>query len=157
MDQLAALFEALGFCDVKTYLSTGNVLFTATARPNAADIQKRIAAEFGFEIPVLLLDADTVCRVAEAIPDGWCNDAYQKSDVCYLFPEVDDAAIVMRVGCNSDIETGLYVPGAFLWNIERKHYSRGSLPKIIGTPLYRAMTIRSVKTARRLAALVQGS
>ena len=104
---------------------------------------------------MLVLEANTICRIAESIPESWKNDSDQKSDVCYLFPEIDDATIVMKVGCNSDIETGLYVPGALLWNIERKFYSRGSLPKIVGSPTYRYMTIRNVNTARKLAELVQ--
>ena len=104
----------------------------------------------------MVLDANTVCRVAESIPESWHNDTEQKSDVCFLFPEVDDATIVMKIGCNADIETGLYVPGALLWNIARKNYTRGSLPKVVGTSLYRHMTIRNVNTARKLAEFIKG-
>lgn len=155
MDRLKDLFTEMGFQDVVTYLNTGNVIFTARTKPSAAEVQKRIAATFGLDVPVLLLDANTVCRIAESIPESWRNDADQKSDVCYLFPEVDDATVVMKVGCNADVETGLYVPGAFLWNIERRYYSRGSLPKIVGTKLYAQMTLRNVNTARKLAELLR--
>jgi uncharacterized protein (DUF1697 family) len=155
MDRLKDLFTEMGFQDVVTYLNTGNVIFTARTKPSAAEVQKRIAATFGLDVPVLLLDANTVCRIAKSIPESWRNDADQKSDVCYLFPEVDDATVVMKVGCNADVETGLYVPGAFLWNIERRYYSRGSLPKIVGTKLYAQMTLRNVNTARKLAELLR--
>lgn len=155
MAALKTLFEVSGFTQVVTYLNTGNVVFEALVKPTAALLQKRIAGAFGLSVPVLLLDANAVCRIAESIPESWRNDPDQKSDVCYLFPEVDDATIVMKVGCNADVETGLYVPGAFLWNIERKHYSRASLPKIVGTKLYASMTVRNVNTARKLAELVQ--
>ena len=154
MVALRELFEAAGCEQVVTYLNTGNVVFETVAQPNAAALQKRIAGAFGLDVPVLVLDANSVCRIAEAIPESWHNDSEQKSDVCYLFPEIDDATIVMKVGCNADVETGLYVPGALLWNVERRYYSRSSLPKVVGTPLYRAMTIRNVNTVRKLATLV---
>lgn len=157
MAVLRALFEAAGFTQVVTYLNTGNVVFEAAVKPDVEALQKRIAGAFGLNVPVLLLDANAICRIAESIPESWRNDDSQKSDVCYLFPEVDDATIVMKVGCNADVETGLYVPGAFLWNIERKNYSRGSLPKVIGTKLYSSMTVRNVNTARKLAELVQAA
>lgn len=157
MGVLRTLFESAGFRHVVTYLNTGNVVFNAATKPSVVTLQKRILEEFGMSVPILVLNANAICRIAESIPDSWRNDSDQKSDVCYLFPEVDDATIVMKDGCNADIETGLYVPGALLWNIERKYYSRGSLPKVVGTKLYSSMTVRNVNTARKLAELVQES
>ncbi|QQS19911.1 DUF1697 domain-containing protein [Candidatus Saccharibacteria bacterium] len=155
MSRLKAILESLGCTDVQTYLNSGNAVCKKATKLNATEVEKAIEVEFGFAVPVLVLDANTVCRVAESIPESWRNDDDQKSDVAFLFPAADDASIVMKVGCNSDIETGLYVPGALLWNIERKHQSRGSLPKVVGTPLYQQMSIRNVNTARKLAELVQ--
>ncbi len=125
MERLQKMFVKVGFSDVKTYLNTGNVIFSASSEPSSKTLSEAIEAAFGIDVPVLVLEANTICRIAESIPESWKNDSDQKSDVCYLFPEIDDATIVMKVGCNSDIETGLYVPGALLWNIERKFYSRG--------------------------------
>ena len=118
-------------------------------------MQNTLLSTFGFEIPLLILDGDRICRIAEAIPGGWQNDTTQKSDVAYLFPAVDDATIAMKLGCNADIETAVYTKGALLFSIDRKYQARSSLLKIIGTPLYRQMTIRNVNTARKLAELVQ--
>ncbi|MFZ1249784.1 MAG: DUF1697 domain-containing protein [Candidatus Saccharimonadales bacterium] len=154
MDRLKAVFEAAGYQGVTTYINSGNVVFESVEKPVAAELQKRIAKEFGFEVPLVVVSANTLCRIADSIPDGWQNDTIQKSDVVFLFPAVDDASIVMKLGMNSDIETGVYVPGALLVNIERRHQSRSSMLKVVGTPLYQHMTIRNINTARKLAELV---
>lgn len=57
MTALRASFEALGFTDVATYIASGNVLFTSSAR-SAAGVERRIAsaleAEYGFAVATFL-------------------------------------------------------------------------------------------------------
>jgi len=57
MDRLKALYEGLGFREVRTYIQSGNVVFrsaTRSAARLAERIQESIAAEFGFEVTVIL-------------------------------------------------------------------------------------------------------
>jgi len=68
MERLRAMFEDMGFGNVKTYVQSGNVVFE-TDEPAAglsAKIQKRILRDFGFDVPVLTKSAkemvDTVKR-----------------------------------------------------------------------------------------------
>ena len=155
MSELKRVFEQCGFSEVKTYINSGNVIFESLKKPNVSAIQNTLLSTFGFEIPLLILDGDRICRIAEAIPEGWQNDTIQKSDVAYLFPAADDATITMKLGCNADIETAVYVEGALLYSVERKNQHRSSLLRAVGTSLYQQMTIRNVNTARKLAELVQ--
>ena len=154
MAELKRVFEQCGFSEVKTYINSGNVIFESLKKPTVSAIQNTILSTFGFAVPLLILDGDRMCRIAQAIPEGWQNDTTQKSDVAYLFPTVDDATITMKLGCNPDIETAVYTKGALLFSIDRKYQSRSSLLKIVGTPLYQHMTIRNINTARKLAELV---
>jgi uncharacterized protein (DUF1697 family) len=42
------------------------------------------------------------------------------------------------------------MPGAFVWNVEGKDYQRSGMLKLIGTDLYRNITIRNVNTVRKI-------
>ena len=56
MKPLAALFEAAGARDVRTYIQSGNVIFTATGNSAArlvAQVSSAIAAEHGFAVPIV--------------------------------------------------------------------------------------------------------
>lgn len=154
MAQLKQVFEGMGFGDVSTYINSGNVIFSAATKPNTATIEQRLALHFGFAIDTLVLSAAELASVADAIPGEWANDTEQKSDVAFLFPDVDSPDIVQTIGHKPDIETMRYVPGALLMNISRQNQSKGSLLKIVSMPLYRRMTLRNVTTVRRLAELV---
>lgn len=158
--EFQAVLEGLGFRDVVIYINSGNAVFASDTQPKAADVQAVLEKHFGFDIPTLILSADKVKAIAAAIPPEWTNDAPkpdksgQKSDVLYLFDDVNAPDIIEKLGHRPEVETMIYVDGAVLANISRKDQSRYSLLRLMGTPLYRRMTIRNITTAKKLAELV---
>jgi uncharacterized protein (DUF1697 family) len=40
------------------------------------------------------------------------------------------------------------------WTLPRESYTKSVVPKIIGTPIYRRVTIRSATTARKLLGMI---
>jgi uncharacterized protein (DUF1697 family) len=71
MEALRASFEALGFSNVRTYVQSGNVVFAAkerTAAPLGAKIAARIKRDFGFDVPTLVLGAESLARVVDQNP-----------------------------------------------------------------------------------------
>jgi uncharacterized protein (DUF1697 family) len=70
MERLRAMFEAMGFGQVKTYVQSGNVLFE-TDEPAAslsAKIQKRILKDFDFDVPVLTKSAKELADIVKRNP-----------------------------------------------------------------------------------------
>jgi uncharacterized protein (DUF1697 family) len=71
MDAVRASFDALGFAKVRTYVQSGNVLFTAKAGTEAALAKKvgaRLATDIGFPIGVLVLSPKDLARVVAENP-----------------------------------------------------------------------------------------
>ena len=52
--QLVAAFERAGLEDVATFRASGNVIFSARGRPQAAAIERELERELGFIVPVFL-------------------------------------------------------------------------------------------------------
>jgi uncharacterized protein (DUF1697 family) len=155
MAKLRELFEGLGYERVETYINSGNVIFDAPKIPKAKALQQSLKTTFALDVPVLVIAGKTIRDIAAAIPDEWINDREsRKSDVIYLFDESNRATILDEIKHKPEIESFMYVDGALITTIERVSQTKGSLLKIIGTPLYKTMTIRNVTTARKLASLV---
>lgn len=158
--ELQQVLEELGFQDVVIYINSGNAIFASGKKPQASDVQSALEKHFGFDIPTLVLSGDKVKKIAAAIPDEWTNDvpkpdkSGQKSDVLYLFDEANTSDILKKMTYRPEVETMIYVDGAVLANITRANQTKSSLLRVVGTPLYRQMTIRNVTTARKLAELV---
>jgi uncharacterized protein (DUF1697 family) len=155
MAELKRVFEQCGFSEVTTYINSGNIIFASGSDPDAYKIQTAMKRHFGFEIDALVLNAAEIIAVAQAIPDEWLNDTEQRSDVLFLFRDIDSPDIIHDIGYRPELETVHHVPGALITNVSRKNQSKSSLLKLVGTPLYRRMTIRNVNTVRKLAELVQ--
>src|SRR5690349_21027558 len=68
MATLRGLFEdGLGFTDVKTYVNSGNVVFSGR-KATARRIERAIEAEFGFDVAVVLRTRDELAAVVEENP-----------------------------------------------------------------------------------------
>lgn len=158
--EFQAVLEELGFRDVLIYINSGNAVFTSDSEPETQAVQTALEAHFGFTIPTLILAGEKIRAIAAAIPDDWTNDAPkpdksgQKSDVLYLFEEANTPDILTQLGYRPDVETMTYVDGAVLANVTRMNQSKYSLLRVVGTPLYKQMTVRNITTAKKLAELV---
>jgi uncharacterized protein (DUF1697 family) len=71
MKELAALFEEIGFRNIKTILNSGNVIFEAKAATDAAlvkKIEKTIQDKYGFEVTVQIRKLDDIKKLIEKNP-----------------------------------------------------------------------------------------
>jgi uncharacterized protein (DUF1697 family) len=66
--ELRACFEALGFDDVATFRTSGNVVFGAKKAPAAKRLEKALHDSFGFEVRIFLRTAAQVRAIAAHDP-----------------------------------------------------------------------------------------
>src|SRR5438045_5358964 len=70
MASLRALFEELGFGDVRTFVQSGNVVFSASKAVTPARLEQAIEKEYGFESRVALRTARDLARIVNGNPFG---------------------------------------------------------------------------------------
>ena len=155
MARLRASFERMGFSDVQTYINSGNVIFRHGRAPSEKSIGKALQSDFGFEIKVVVRDRKNIAAVVEALPDDWVNDATMKCDVMFLWAHVDGPEVLDQVTVKPGIDDVKYVEGALLWRVDKADVTRSGMMKIVGTELYKEMTVRNCNTVRKLAALME--
>ena len=90
-------------------------------------------------------------NIAQSIPIEWTNDTNQKTDVAYLFEEIDNKEIINELPIKKEYLNLMYVKGAIIWNVTRDNYNKSHLNKIISHKIYKELTVRNVNTARYLA------
>ena len=157
MARLAELFEDAGHGDVRTYINSGNVLFTAprgAAVALAEELERRIAKQLDLDVRVLVLAASTVGKIAADLPDDWVNDKSMKSDVIFLWPEHASPKVVNRFTIDPEHEDIRYSHGAILWRVDRSYVTRSAMMKLVATDLYKGMTVRNCNTLRKLDSML---
>ncbi len=158
MQQLKAAFEEAGMTSARTYINSGNVIFSSSIRSRAGLtelLEDAIGRTFGFHVRVLVRDRKNIGAVVAALPTTWVNDDTMKCDVMFLWDEVARPSIVKELPIKPELEEVKYVAGALLWRVDREGLTRSGLSKVAGTPLYKQMTIRNCNTARKLLQLMQ--
>ncbi len=93
----------------------------------------------------------------KALPATWTNDGTMKSDVLFLWEGFDRKDILKEMKIKPEIEDVVYVPGTVIWRIDRSNQAKGGMIKLVGTDLYRGMTIRNCNTVRKLTELMESA
>ncbi|MEK5442330.1 MULTISPECIES: DUF1697 domain-containing protein [unclassified Fredinandcohnia] len=158
MKLLKQTFEQVGMKDVVTYINTGNIIFSSNDSSKtilSRILEEAIHDDFGLRIKVVVRSIDDVRGIIHAIPDTWKNDKDMKSDVMFLWDEIDDETVLENLVIKPTIDTVKYVPGAILWSIEKKNANKSGMSKIIGTKIYKQITVRNVNTTRKIYELME--
>lgn len=158
MKKLKATFEEADMTSVRTYINSGNVIFSTTVRGRrrlVKTLEDEISKRFGFQIRLLLLDINRMRSLVNAIPAQWTNDERMKCDVMFLWEGVDRPSVLKQLAFKPEIDDVRYASGAVIWRVDRKNVTRSGIRKLVGTPLYQHMTIRNCNTTRRLLELME--
>jgi uncharacterized protein (DUF1697 family) len=155
MTGLKKCLEDLGFSDVSTYIASGNVILKSDkgAEEIKAQIEGALPENFKLDnelIKVLVLTHDQLQAVIDNKPEGFGEQPEKyHSDAIFLMGI--DAVQAMQV---FDPREGVdkVWPGDGVIYSQRLSALRtkSRLSKIIGTPVYKSMTIRSWNTTLKL-------
>jgi uncharacterized protein (DUF1697 family) len=160
MAGLRNCLEALGFSDVSTYIASGNVILKSDKPSEAikAQIEEALPQNFKLDdeiIKVLVLTLDQLQAVIDNKPEGFGEQPEKyHSDAIFLIGV--DAAQAMAVFDPRE-EVDKVWPGDGVIYSQRLSAQRtkSRLGKIVGTPIYKSMTIRSWNTTTKLLEIVR--
>jgi uncharacterized protein (DUF1697 family) len=153
MSAIKEALAALGLSDVRTYINSGNVIFSTRAsdvQRLTARIEKALEQHTGMAIKLLVMDHKTLKKMVDAIPRHWVDDKTMRTYVLLLWKELDDRSILDRLPTKPGVDELKYTPGAVVWRVDRHDVGRSQMNRIIGTPMYKKISIRSANTMRKL-------
>src|SRR3977135_999240 len=99
---MAAIKEALvalGLSDVRTYINSGNVIFStraSDAQRLPARNEKALERHTGMAIKLLVMDHKAMKKMVNAIPRNWVDDKTMRTYVLLLWKELDNRRILDR-------------------------------------------------------------
>ncbi|WP_027634434.1 DUF1697 domain-containing protein [Clostridium hydrogeniformans] len=153
MKLLKETFVRIGMESVTTYINSGNVIFRDmkhTKLEITTFIQEAIFRDFQLKIKVLVHNINDFENMMKIIPDSWKNDESMRSDVLFLWEEIHRETLLAELKIKPQIDTVIYVSGAILWAVDKGNITKSGLQKLVGTSLYKNMTVRNVNTTRKI-------
>lgn len=157
MADLRAAFEAHGFAEVTTYIQSGNVLFDSDAPASTLEngIEGLLERRFGVPLVVLVRSHRQLRAVVERAPDGFgqAPDTYH-SDVVFLKSPLTAGKAMRVFELRDGVDQAWPSRGVIYFARLSERRTASRMSRIVGTPEYRSMTIRSWSTTTRLLALL---
>ena len=153
MASIKEALVALGLSAVRTYINSGNAIFSTRASDVqllTTRIERALEQQTGIAIKVLVMDHKTLKKMVDAIPSNWVDDRTMRTYVLLLWKELDDRRILDRLPIKPGVDELRYTPGAVVWRVDRDKVGRSQMNRIVGTALYKKITIRSANTMRKL-------
>lgn len=150
MAELAECFREGGLAEVSTYINSGNVLFSADARPEPEELEQLIADAFGLPIPVLLRSRDEMAAVVAEAPEE-LDDPEVRPDVWFLRPGLSpEDALAGMPEPHPEVDRLWAGPGVLYTTRIAALATKSRVTKVVGTKLYKEMSIRNWNTTRKL-------
>ena len=102
MEELRKGVSSLGYADVRSYLNSGNLLFSTAGTDEAvlaADIRAMIAERFGLDIPVYILAQEKLAQLLAQALDRWDTpDKTLYDNLIFVLPTAAAENIAAMIG-----------------------------------------------------------
>ncbi len=159
MADLREAFEADGYEAVSTYIQSGNVLFESDAprRSLEEDIEAVLERRFGVPLVVVVRPHAQLRNVVDRAPDGFGSepDTYH-SDVIFLKAPLSARQAMRVVELRQGVDQAWPGTGVLYFARLSERRAQSRMSRIVSTPEYQRMTIRSWKTTTTLLSLLDG-
>jgi uncharacterized protein (DUF1697 family) len=157
MVELKAMFEAMGFKNVRTFIQSGNVVFESPANPGA--LKKKIEAglkkSFGYDVNVIIRSKAEMEKIVKDYPFGKIKGHEEcKITVGYLESEPSKVLIKELETFNTDFEI-FVIKGNNLYHLVRGNFSDSIFFKknIVEKTLKIICTARNWNTTNKILAI----
>ena len=158
MAELKEGLETLGFQEVKTYLNSGNVVFSSQddAGNLTNRIEEMIKSRFALDIPVFVLPKEALADILHNAPEWWGNDGKEIYDnLIFILPPAKFSDVYAEIGAPKEgLEKIENYKDAIFWSFSRKSYQKTNWwSKTASAKISPKLTIRTANTVRKLAAM----
>ncbi|MCI9211312.1 MAG: DUF1697 domain-containing protein [Eubacterium sp.] len=159
MAELKRGFEILAFKEVKTYLNSGNVIFSSDeddVKKLTGQIEGMIKNEFGLDIPVFVLSREALEDILQNAPDWWGGENKEIYDnLIFIIPPAAFSDVYQEIGePKEELERIKDYKEVIFWSFSRKDYQKTNWwPKTASTKISTKLTIRTANTVRKIVSM----
>jgi len=157
MADLRAAFQAEGYESVSTYIQSGNVLFESDASRDSleGDLEAMLERRFGLSTVVVVRSHTQLRNVVDKAPDGLGEDPdTYHSDVLFLKAPLSGGQVMRVVEPRDGVDRAWPGTGVLYFSRLSERRSQSRMNRIVGTPEYERITVRSWRTTTKLLGLL---
>lgn len=159
MPALRACFAEHGFPEARTYIQSGNVVFTSGGTSAAAltrAIEEMLSSAFAYEASVVLRSRAQMRAILDRAPEGFgTKPSEYRSDVIFLKEPLRPKAAMEVVLTRPEVDEAAPGPGVLYFSRLASRAAESRLSRIVSSPIYPNVTIRNWNTTVALLKLME--
>jgi uncharacterized protein (DUF1697 family) len=161
MNDLKKLFEELNLTDVITYIQSGNIIFNDSENDKTKltkRIEDKLLEKLNFKVSVVLLTFAEMKELIDKKPKrfGEHKEEY-KYDVVFLIEPLNTNTAINEFELKIDVDNIYAGKNVLYISILKKQITKSRISKIIGSPIYKNISIRNWNTTENLYKLMQNN
>lgn len=159
MLELKSSFMELGYADVRTYLNSGNVIFSIDAKDEnilADEMKTMIQKRFDLDIPVFVILQEELVDLLSKAPEWWGTDDKEIYDNLIFVMLSSTAEVIAEKigGPTKELEKIFICKNAIFWSFDRKKYAKANWwKKTASAGIGEVITIRTANTLRKIVGM----
>lgn len=159
MAELKKEFEKLAFEEVKTYLNSGNVIFSSSENDTKrfiSQIEGMIKNQFALDIPVFVISREALEDILHNAPEWWGNDNKEIYDnLIFIMPPAEFSDVYDEIGePKKELEKIADYKDVIFWSFSRKDYQKTNWwSKTASANIGSKLTIRTANTVRKIVGM----
>lgn len=156
MAELKKGFESLAFEEVKTYLNSGNVIFSSDEddiKKFTHQIEAMIKKQFDLDIPTFVISKELLEDILHNAPDWWGNENKEIYDnLIFIIPPATFSDVYNEIGePKKELEKIKDYKEVIFWSFNRKDYQKTNWwSKTASANISTKLTIRTANTVRKI-------
>ena len=157
MEELKKGFEKLAFEEVKTYLNSGNVIFSSDeddTKKFTNQIEVMIKEQFELDISVFVISSEALEDILQNAPDWWGNDNKEIYDnLIFIISPAKFSDVYNEIGePKKELEKIENYKEVIFWSFSRKDYQKTNWwSRTASSNINTQLTIRTANTIRKIA------
>lgn len=159
MAELQAALSDTNLHDVKTYIQSGNVVFSSASHNKvklAENIKATILERFQVGCDVIVFSKEEWQDVIRSAPPWWGHDKTWKHNVLIMTGPHAMQEVVTAIGeLKPDIEELKPGNGVLYQSMSFSSFGRTTAGKLAANPIYKKMTVRNFNTATKLLSFME--
>jgi uncharacterized protein (DUF1697 family) len=158
MADLRGALEAEGYTSVSTYIQSGNVLFESDSPRDSLEdeLEAMLERRLGVPLVVVVRSHRQLANIADKAPEGFGGtpDTHH-SDVIFLKGPLSAQQAMRVIELREGVDQAWKGSGVLYFARLSARRTQSRMSRIVGTPEYKQMTIRSWTTTTKLLGLLE--
>jgi len=158
MAALRSCLEQQGFTNLATFIQSGNVVFECNERhaPKLTrQIETALSRAFGYDSRIVLRSQAQLKRVLADVPKEWKRRKDLRCNIVFLREPVTASEALREIKLAPGIDSAKTGRGVLYLSTLLSGVKKSRFTRVIGTPIYRQMTIRNYNSCRKIFALME--